>query len=69
MPANQSPRWLFFSETESIILKEIESSPGSAADIAKRAGLSNSGNFRTLLSNMVARKVLVIGSEGYQLNA
>ena len=68
MPSNQSDRWLYLSEIEESLLKTITDKPGSATEISKRTGYSLSGNLRFILANMVARRILVIGPDGYQVN-
>lgn len=63
-----SERATFFSESELEIVRAISERPGKAKDIAKRIGFSNSSNFRILLANLIARRVLSIGADGYQLD-
>ena len=69
MPTLQeSPRWQFFSSFEAELIEAIKEQPGSASEIARRTGYPYAGNLRFALSNLVARKVLSIGSEGYHIS-
>jgi hypothetical protein len=69
MPNYPTERWLYFSELEESLIEAITDKPGSASEISKRTGYNLSGNLRFALANMVARKILVIGPDGYQINS
>lgn len=63
-----SPRWMFFSEFEAELITTIADRPGSASELAFRLGIPLSGNLRYVLANLVARRVLSIGNDGYQIS-
>jgi|GEM_PF-527122 len=67
-PLAFSPRWMFFSEFEADLITAVAERPGSASELAYRLGIPLSGNLRYVLANLVSRKVLSIGNDGYQIS-
>jgi hypothetical protein len=54
-----------FTDTEENILEALGSNTLHGPDLLKRAGYDNSSHYRSILSNLVKRKILDRNSQGY----
>ncbi len=65
LPGSVNPPGEHFSPTELAVWVALEPGPLPGKTLAKRLGVLNTPSFRAVLANLVQRRVLVRGEEGY----